>query len=114
MTASYFMICATDKPGSAALRDATRERHRAYLRAPNPHGVETVLGGPLVDDDGRMNGSLLVVRAATRAQAESFLAGDPYRVAGLFERVEVRAWDWSLGRPAEPADPADPAPAAAR
>ena len=29
----------------------------------------------------------------------AFVGNDPYMQAGLFERVEVRPWDWSLGNP---------------
>jgi uncharacterized protein YciI len=42
---------------------------------------------------------LLVVRAPSLESAERFLAGDPYMTAGIFEHVEVRAWQWGLGEP---------------
>lgn len=100
MTTTYFAIYTTDKPGLGALREAVRERHRAYLRASNADAVETVLGGPLLDPQGQMNGTLLVVRAATLEAVERFFAADPYSLAGLFERVEIRAWRWGLGQPA--------------
>jgi len=44
-----------------------------------------------------MNGSLLVIEVADRAEAERLAENDPYRKAGLFERVEIRAWKWLLG-----------------
>ena len=99
---TYFAIHATDKPGLGALRDSVRESHRAYLRAPGATEVEVVLGGPLLDDAGAMNGTLLVVRAPDRAAVERFLADDPYSRAALFERVDIRAWRWGLGLPASP------------
>ena len=95
MSTGYFAIHATDKPGLGALR----ENHRAYLRAPGATGVEVVLGGPLLDDAGRMNGTLLVVRAPDRAAVERFLAADPYSRGALFERVDIRAWRWGIGQP---------------
>jgi uncharacterized protein YciI len=100
MTTSYYAIYAIDKPGLSALRETQREPHRTCIRAPNADAVETVLGGPLLDDQGQMNGTLLVVRATTREAAERFLAADPYSLAGLFERVELHAWRWGLGEPA--------------
>lgn len=102
MTTAHYAIYATDKPGLGALRDALREPHRAYIRAPNADDVETVLGGPLLDAHGQMNGTLLVVRAPTLEAVERFVGADPYSVSGLFERVEIRAWRWGLGLP-EPA-----------
>jgi hypothetical protein len=101
----YFAIFAIDLPGALARREAVRERHRAYLRTPHADGTVAVLGGPLLDDGGRMNGSLIVLRAPSRAAAERFLAGDPYAEAAIFERVELRPWAWALGTPAAP-DPA--------
>ena len=106
METSYFAIYALDRPGLAATREAARERHRQYIRAPNPQGVETLLGGPLLDERGQMNGTLLVVRAASIDAARQFVAADPYSLAGLFERVEIRAWRWGLGQPAADERPA--------
>jgi uncharacterized protein YciI len=101
----YFAIYALDAPGALPRREAVRERHRAYLRTPHADGTVGVLGGPLTDDAGAMIGTLVVLRAPSRAAAERFLAGDPYTEAAIFERVEVRAWRWGLGAPAEDADP---------
>jgi hypothetical protein len=102
MTA-YFAVYALDRPGRLAAREAAREQHRIYLRTPNPHGVEALLGGPLCDEQGRMNGTLLVLRARSREDVERFMAADPYAAADVFERVEIRAWRWGLGAPADAA-----------
>ena len=39
-----------------------------------------------------MAGSLIIVEADDLAAAEAFNAADPYAKAGLFERVEIRAF----------------------
>lgn len=92
-----FVAICIDKPGSAELRLAHRAAHLEYVSA----RAELVrMGGPLLDDDGGMNGSLLVIDTPDRAAAEAFLAGDPYAKAGLFERVELRAWKVLRGLPA--------------
>jgi hypothetical protein len=44
-----------------------------------------------------MAGSMLIIEVADRAAAEAFAASDPYAVAGLFERVEIRAWRATVG-----------------
>ena len=93
---ALFVISCIDKPDSLALRMATREAHFAYLRG-RPPGAELRLGGPYLDAKGDMAGSLMVVEAEDQAAAEAFSAGDPYRLAGLFERVEIRPWRVTVG-----------------
>ncbi len=95
----YAVVFATDRPGMADLRVATRPAHRHYLRNPGPHPVTVRLGGPTLDEAGAMNGTMLVVEAADLAAVRAFVADDPYVRAGLFATVEIRPWDWGLGRP---------------
>ncbi|MBG4982860.1 YciI family protein [Pseudomonas aeruginosa] len=96
----YFAVFATDRPQLESLRRLIRPAHRTHLRDPAPHRVVVRLGGPTLDPgDGRMNGILLVVEAASLDEVEAFLADDPYVRAGLFERIEIRPWSWSLGAP---------------
>lgn len=83
-----FVVTATDKENSLALRMATREAHFAYARET---GV-IKLGGPFLDDHGDMAGSLIVFEAADLDAAKAWHAGDPYVKAGLFARSEVRPW----------------------
>jgi uncharacterized protein YciI len=82
-----FAITCQDKPASLELRLATRPTHLDYLEA---HMAQLVLVGPVLDQDGKPCGSLLVVEAADQAAAEAFAAGDPYAAAGLFAQVEVK------------------------
>ncbi|MBP0629672.1 YciI family protein [Cupriavidus sp. AcVe19-1a] len=99
---AFYAIFATDKPGMRAVRERVRPAHRAYLRETASHEVRVCLGGPTLDPQGEtMNGTLLVVEAGNIVDVERFLSGDPYMRAGLFERVEVRPWHWSLGNPDE-------------
>jgi uncharacterized protein YciI len=44
-----------------------------------------------------MAGSLMIIEAANLADAEAFSAADPYRQAGLFQRVEIRPWRHTAG-----------------
>jgi hypothetical protein len=91
---ALFVISCIDRPGQLALRMATREAHFAYIRG---KGDMMRLGGPYLDEKGEMTGSLIVIEAEDLAGAEAFAAGDPYRLAGLFERVEIRPWRITVG-----------------
>ncbi|MBI4184380.1 MAG: YciI family protein [Proteobacteria bacterium] len=85
-----YMIQCVDKPNSAELRKPNRPAHLAYIRA---QVARILTAGPLLSEDGeRMIGSLFVIEAASRADAEEFAAGDPYAKAGVFESRTVRRY----------------------
>jgi len=94
-----FAILCQDKPGHLQLRQDTRPKHLAYLGELN--GKDALkFAGPFLGDDGKSNGSLVMVEADDRAAAEKIAAADPYAKAGLFANVEIRAWSWSVNNPA--------------
>jgi uncharacterized protein YciI len=84
-----FVLICTDKPGSLDLRLATRPQHLAYLET---YQAKLVQAGPMLDQDGRPHGSLLIIDVADRAEAEGFAEADPYHKSGLFESVMIRAY----------------------
>ena len=83
-----FVVIALDKENGLALRLATREAHFAYVRET---GIVR-LGGPFLDAQGNMKGSLIIFEADDIAAAKAWHAGDPYVKAGLFAASEVRPW----------------------
>jgi len=90
-----FVMFCVDKPGSLDLRMATRDAHLAYMR--DKAGM-LKLGGPMLDDAGQMAGSMLIVDAPDHAAAVALNAHDPYTLAGLWERVDVKAFKATLGQ----------------
>jgi uncharacterized protein YciI len=61
------------------------------------------MAGPLLADDGEtMVGSIFLVQAESLAAAKALSSQDPYALAGVFERVDIRETRWSIGdgRPA--------------
>jgi len=83
-----FVLVAIDKEKGLPLRLATREAHFAYVRET---GV-VKLGGPFLDADGEMAGSLIIFEAEGLAAAKAWHASDPYVKAGVFASSEVRPW----------------------
>ncbi|HEY3777168.1 MAG TPA: YciI family protein [Rhizomicrobium sp.] len=83
-----FVITAMDKPNSRELRMNTRAAHFDY--AHRTGGVR--LGGPFLDDNGEMIGSLIIIEAQDLDAARRWQAGDPYAEAGLFSEADVRPW----------------------
>ena len=94
-----FALICTDKPDSLAIRLANRPDHVAYLES---LGDPLVFAGPFTEADGQtMNGSLIVVEAASLEAARCIAAGDPFAKAGVFASVEIRPWLWTINNPDE-------------
>ncbi len=91
----YVLTCV-DKTQSLALRMATREAHLAYV---GEKSAAIRAAGPLLDDEGQMNGSLFIMDCPDVGAVEAFSQADPYRRAGLFETVEIRPWRQTIGAP---------------
>ena len=85
-----FAIHALDGEGGVQKRLVHGDAHRAHIADAGSYGVKIVISGPLVKDDGEtMIGSLIVIEAPNREAAERFNANDPYRLAGVFEKVTI-------------------------
>lgn len=81
-------LIAKDKPNHLEIRKANREAHLAYLK---DTGV-VAQAGPLLDADGGMCGSLIILDVTDMATAQAWAAQDPYALAGLFHSVELIQW----------------------
>jgi uncharacterized protein YciI len=84
-----FILIAHDRADGLPIRKQTRPDHIAYL---TEIAGNIVFGGPLLDDDGTPCGSTIIYEVPDRAMAETLVANDPYSRAGLFDRVEIRAF----------------------
>jgi len=93
---ALFVISYIDKPNSLALRMKTREAHLAYAHG-NDAPAKVRLGGPYLDENGDMAGSLIIVEAADQAAAIRFTKDDPYVKAGLFSSIDVRPYRLTIG-----------------
>ena len=92
-----YALIFTDKPNSLAIRKAKRPEHVEYLQS---LGDNVVLAGPFTEPDGEtMNGSLIVIEAASLEAARKIAAGDPFAKVGLFASVEIRPWLWTFNKP---------------
>ena len=93
-------IHLVDKPQSAALRARIRPEHKDYLAA---IADRIAFAGPLLEDDGTMVGSLLVIDFADRASAMAWLDQEPFTRAGLYASAQVHAfrnlWPQKVGFP---------------
>ena len=93
-----YIIYQVDRSDGEAIRASHRAAHFAYL---DDHESILVLGGALLAEDGKTRtGSVLIINVGSREEAERFSANEPFRKAGLFERVEItrmRRGQWNPG-----------------
>ena len=74
-------------PSFAGLRDKGLQAHLDYLKSQKKI---LVLSGATTSDDGKdFTGSLLIVNAPGRAEAQAFADGDPFMKAGMFSEVKI-------------------------
>jgi len=85
-----FLVIANDHTDDAALarRMVVRERHLAAARSTIESG-NMLIGGAILDEEGRMVGSMTVVSFPSRAAFDRWLKTVPYNKNGVWERVEV-------------------------
>ncbi|MFC3119091.1 YciI family protein [Jhaorihella thermophila] len=86
-------LIGRDKPGALQLRLDNRDAHLAHI-------AETGVvheAGPLLDDQGQMCGSLVILDVEDMDAARDWAEADPYAKAGLFESVELIPWKKVIG-----------------
>ncbi len=86
------LICR-DRPGAQDVRKANREAHLAYVEETGA----VWLGGPFLDPEGDMTGSLIILDVEDVDAARAWSAADPYAKAGLFESVTFEPWKKTVG-----------------
>jgi uncharacterized protein YciI len=85
-------LIARDAADSLQIRMDTRPAHLDYLKS-----TEAVIhAGPLVGDDEKPCGSLIVLDM-DMAAAQAWAEADPYAKAGLFASVELVRWNKVIG-----------------
>lgn len=87
-----FVMYGLDGPRGADIRKETRPAHLEWIASLAPR---VKVGGPMLAEDGAAPvGSMIVLEAADLADAKAVLAEDPYRAAKLWDRIEIRQFNW--------------------
>jgi len=89
-----FAVIAHDKPDGLEQRISLRADHFNYLHS---LGDKVVFAGALFGNADKMDGSLMVVEAASLEEA--IVSGDPFVVRGVYGSYEIKRWNWSVNNP---------------
>ncbi|MBE5808469.1 MAG: hypothetical protein E7317_09040 [Clostridiales bacterium] len=81
-----FVITAYDGPDKLAKRMEVRPRHLANMASIDG---KVLCAGGLLDDEGQMKGSVMVMEFEDRAKFDAYLAAEPYVTEGVWEDVRV-------------------------
>lgn len=81
-----FIIKAYDGVGMLDKRMEVRPRHLEGIERIRKH---VICAGGLLDDDGKMKGSVLIMEYENREQLDEYLANEPYVQEQVWEKIEV-------------------------
>jgi uncharacterized protein len=86
-----FVIHAIDVHDALSARLSLYDEHKAYLEKVDQSGeIRIVMSGPLLRDDGQtMLGSFFLVEAPNRRLIEEFHDADPFKQAGIWDKVNI-------------------------
>lgn len=81
-----FIVKAYDGEGMLEKRMQIRPRHLEGMKV---LGKQIICAGGLLDETGKMKGSVLVLEFDSRAALDEYLNNEPYMVEGVWEKVEI-------------------------
>ena len=86
-----FLLIAWDGTDTNALerRMKVREEHLKKIEVLKKIG-EFIAGGAILDDAGKMTGSMIVYEFPDRQALDECLKDEPYFTKGVWEKVEIR------------------------
>jgi hypothetical protein len=89
-----FMIRALDGKGKLAKRMEVRPRHLEGMERLRSH---IICAGGLLDEEGGMKGSVLILDFPSRADLDTYLASEPYVLEQVWETIEVEPMNVVIG-----------------
>ena len=81
-----FAITAYDGKDMLAKRMSVRPQHLANMAKVKG---KVICAGGMLDDEGKMKGSVMIMDFASRELLEEYLASEPYIVEHVWEKVTV-------------------------
>lgn len=81
-----FLIRAYDGEGKLDKRMGVRPRHLEGMKKLSAHIISA---GGLLDDEGKMKGSALIMDFESRNELDDYIANEPYVVEKVWEKIEI-------------------------
>ena len=81
-----FLIRAYDGEGKLDKRMEVRPRHLEGMKKLSAHIISA---GSLLDDEGKMKGSALIMDFESRKELDDYIANEPYVIENVWEKIEI-------------------------
>ena len=81
-----YIIKAYDGEGMLDKRMEIRPRHLEGIERIKEH---VICAGGLLDDEGKLKGSVLIMEYESREQLDEYLANEPYVQENVWQKIEV-------------------------
>ena len=89
-----FMIKALDGENILAKRMEVRPRHLDGIEKLRSH---IICAGGLLDNEGKMKGSVLILDFPSRTDLDSYLSSEPYVTEQVWKKIEIEAMNVVIG-----------------
>ena len=89
-----FMIKALDGENKLAKRMEVRPRHLDGIEKLRSH---IICAGGVLDNEGRMKGSVLILDFPSHDDLDSYLASEPYVVEQVWAKIEIETMTVVIG-----------------
>ena len=83
-----FLIRAYDGPNMLEKRMEVRPRHLEGMSRLSEH---IICAGGLLDEEGKMKGSALIMDFDNRSELDIYLAAEPYVLENVWQKIEVES-----------------------
>ncbi len=86
-----FLLVAFDGTDADGInrRLKVREEHLSKIALLRQRG-EFITGGAILDDDGKMTGSMIIYEFPDRKSLDASLQNEPYFTEGVWEKIEIK------------------------
>ena len=81
-----FIVRAYDGKGMLSKRMEVRPRH---LEGMEKLGRHVVCAGGLLDEEGKMKGSVLIMEFDSRDELDNYLAHEPYVLEHVWDKIQI-------------------------
>ena len=87
-----FVIMGFDGPNMFEKRMSVRPRHLANI-ARMQEKAQVLIGGGMLDEEGKLKGSVLVLNVKDRAELDDYLANEPYYTEHVWQEVRIEPYN---------------------